>query len=360
MESFIQKYGWALNFGLIAAFTLLTALLINGFISAQLSQYTVPKMPPLDEMDRDRPQLPTDDGERDRWVDQLADRCLFGCPEEIDPDECLEECEEGEVCEYGECVPEELEDEEEFFDDVPRLTELELKLMGVVATANPRYSMAMILDESEGETHVVGLGDILPGEVEIEILEIRRDRVFIDNEGRLEFIRLEDSPYGDPDDTRSARREDGATSGEEEPAAEGGRRGIARSRAQQRRERAQEQEESGDSSGVVRSGDNEFSIDRSRIESELSNPEQLTRQARIMPNYRDGEPDGLRLVGVTSDSLYSDLGIRSGDVIHAVDGNPITSQQQAMSMLESMQNQGQVTIEIERRGQRQQMQYNIQ
>ncbi len=349
MESFFQRFSWAINFGLIALFTLLSALLINGFVAAQLAQFTVPNMPPLDESEFERPQLPTDDAERDQWVDMLAERCLFGCAIELDPNECAEECPEGEVCEYGECVPDEPEVDDEHFDDVPRLTELDLKLMGVVATANPRYSMAMILDEDDQETHVVGLGDFLPGEVEIEILEIRRDRVFIDNDGRLEFIRLEDSPYGDPDAEASARRQDGATSGESDS-----RRARSRARAEEQRE-----EQSRGRDGVERRSDSEYAVDRDRIESELSNPEQLTRQARIMPNYRDGEPDGLRLVGVSSNSLYSDLGIRSGDVIHAVDGNALTSQQQAMSLLESMQNQDQVTVEIERRGQRQEINYNI-
>ncbi len=348
MESFLQKYSWAINFGLIAVAALLGALFINGFVAAQLSQFTVPKLPPMTDLEQDRPQVPTDDSDRDRWVDALADRCLFGCPEEVDPDACPEECPEGEVCEYGECVPEEIEDDQEM-DNVPRLTELPLKLTGVLAAQNPRWSIAMIFDEDDQETHMAGVGDFVPHDDPVEVLEIRRDRVFIDNDGRLEFIRLEDSPYGDPQASSSGRQQTDRSDAERR----------REDRARRDRGSRDESSDDDDRSGVVRQDDNQYTVDRQRIESELEEPEALARQARIMPNYRDGEPDGLRLVGVTSNSFYSDLGIRSGDVIHSVNGNAINSQQEAMRMIESMGEQDQVTIEVERRGQRQEMQYNI-
>ena len=351
MESFFQKYNWAINFAVIGVVALLTALFINGFIAAQLAQFTVPPMPSFSQVAQERPQIPTDDGDRSRWVDALASRCLFGCPEEEDPDACEEECPEGEICEMGECVPEEPV-VEEVHDDVPRLTELDLKLNGVLAAQNPRWSIAMIVDQTEQETHMAGVGDLIPIDPPVEVLEIRRDRVFIDNDGRIEFIRLEDSPYGDPQAPSADR-------GGEEQAEEENRR-DARQRRARRARRAQDDGDDEDTSGVVQQGDNRFSVDRQRVEAALEDPDALARQARIMPNYRDGEPDGLRLVGVTSNSFFSDLGIRSGDVIHAVNGNEINTQQEAMSMLESMGEESQVVIEIERRGQRQQMRYNIQ
>ena len=342
MEPFLQKYSWAINFALIGLGTLLSALFVNSFVASQLAELTVPKMPPF-HVESDRGQVVLDDGERDFWVDALAQRCLFGCPEIADPDECPDGCPDGEVCEFGQCVPEEYEEEE--FDDVPRLTELELKLTGVMVAQNPRWSMAMIQNESDRETHVVGVGDTLPLEEPVEVLEIRRDRVFIDNGGRLEFVRLEDSPYGDPEPEPRAQRPSG------------GQANDRRARAQ--RQESEQRQRDDDRSGVVAGGENQYTVDRSRIESALADEEQLSREARVMPNYRDGEPDGLRLVGVRPDSFYSDLGIRSGDVIHSVNGRQLTNQRQALEMLETMRTNKEVTIEIERRGQRQEMEYNI-
>lgn len=352
MESIFQRFGWAINFALIAVATLLLAMLINSFVAIQLAELTVPSVPTFDDVVSD--EGPVVDDDRDHWVDGLTSRCLFGCPEEeIDPDECPEDCPEGEICEAGECVPDELDQEEEIDDGVPRLTELDVKLSGVMAASNPRWSIAMILDNEAQETYVVGVGDALPVEDPVEVLEIRRDRVFIENDGRLEFIRLEDSPYGDPEGQqgqegrRSERSEDGATEDDVED------------RRRQRRAAIEEEEERRDESGIEQRGDGEYAVDRSRIEEELENADELSRQARVMPNYREGRAQGLRLVGVTSDSIYSDIGIRSGDVLRTVNGENVSSQEQAMDMFERMRNDDDVTIEIDRRGERQEKSYSI-
>lgn len=348
MEALFQRFGWAINFVVIGLAMLLLAMLLNSVVAIQLADLTVPSVPSFDDVIAD--EEPAADDDRDHWVDGLTARCLFGCPEvEIDPDECPEGCPEGEICEAGECIPEEPYDEEEdYADGVPRPTSLDVKLDGVMAAQNPRWSMAMIVDEVEGETHMVGVGDALPAEDPVEVIEIRRDRVFIDHDGRLEFIRLEDSPYGDPE--------------VEDPRARSGR-GSADRDADERRRRRSEREDNDEEderrSGIVREGDGQYSVTRDRIQEELDNPDELARQARMMPNYRDGQSHGLRLVGVTSDSVYSDIGIRSGDVLRTVNGESVTSQQDAMEMLERMSSEDEVTIEIQRRGERQEKTYSI-
>lgn len=350
MEKFFQRYGWVINFAIIGLVTLMMALLVNGFVAAQLAKFTVPEMPSFDDVGGPD-TVAADDVDRDGWVTELQRRCLFGCPEEeVDPDECPEGCPDGEICEEGECVAEEPEEDLPDF-DVPQETELPVKLTGVLAAQNPRWSMAMIRDEEGGDTYALGVGDAVPSDDPIEILEIRRDRVFIDHDGQLEFIRLEDSPYGDPEpiDPRQQRgRSGGDDSGDD--------------RSSGRRQRRQEDDGGRggeEESAVVRRSEGEYAVDRERLESQVSNPEQLREEARIMPNYTDGEPDGLRLVGVTPDSLYSDMGIQSGDVLHNVDGQPVSNQREAMRMLEAMENEDEVVIEIERRGQRQEKTYTI-
>ncbi|MFU8804821.1 MAG: PDZ domain-containing protein, partial [Bradymonadaceae bacterium] len=74
---------------------------------------------------------------------------------------------------------------------------------------------------------------------------------------------------------------------------------------------------------------------------------------------RDGEAHGLRLVGVTPNSVFSQLGIRSGDVIHSINGTSLSNQRQALDLLDSMRRENNVVIEVERRGSRQKYEYNI-
>lgn len=353
MESFLRKYAWAINFGLIGTGALLTALLMNGFVATQLAQFTVPEMPRYHDGDGAGDRSDSSVIDRGSWVDALRGRCLFGCPEEVDPNICPDGCPDGEYCEAGECVPDMQEDEDFTDSDVPMATELDMKLTGAMVATNPRWSMAMILDNRENKTHVLGVGGLLSEEPLIEILEIRRDRVFIDNNGQLEFIRMEDAHEGDPSRTRGSSTE--ARSREASAREVRPIRGEAEREAERKRRAAEAEKES----GVSQQGENHYRIDRAAVERQLEDPAALTRQARIMPNYRDGEPNGLRLVGVTPNSFYSQLGIRSGDVIHSVNGNAITNQRQALEMLERMGQGGDVKIEVERRGRTQEMTYEI-
>lgn len=345
MEAFLRQYMWAINLGLLGLGALFSALLVNGVVAVQLAQWTVPTMPSYEVSVRDG-----GDGaarERSTWVDSLQRRCLFGCPEEVDPNICPEGCPEGEYCEAGQCLPEDFGEEfaEEPGSDVPVATDMNMVLQGVMVAQNPRWSMAMIRDQSQNKTHVAGVGDLISQDPPIEVLEIRRDRVFIDNNGRMEFIRIVDAHVGDPTAGRTSSAR--STSGRSQPS-------TARERAQ----RAQQRE--GQAQQLVREQeDNSFVLDRNAIRSQLEDPAALTRQARIMPNYRDGEPNGLRLVGVTPNSFYSELGIRSGDVIHSINGTRITNQRQALELMERMGSESQVTIEVERRGRTQKMEYNI-
>ena len=345
MEAFFRKYMWAVHFGLIGLGALFSALLINGVVAVQLAKYTVPEMPRY-QADEGGAGSDLARDERDLWVEGLQRRCLFGCPEQLDPMVCPDGCPEGEICEEGKCVPMPEEYQEEELSNVPVLTELNMVLQGVMVAQNPRWSMAMIRDQSHNKTHVSGVGDLISVDPPVEVLEIRRDRVFIDNNGRLEFIRMVDAHDGDP----TAGRQQAGRS----PSAS-----RARTTAAQRNS-GRSGREGGDSGRmVVEQNNNSFTVDRAAVREQLEDTAALTRQARIMPNYRDGEPNGLRLVGVTPNSFYSELGIRSGDVIHSVNGTRITNQRQALELLETMGTERQVTIEVERRGRTQKMEYNI-
>jgi general secretion pathway protein C len=96
------------------------------------------------------------------------------------------------------------------------------------------------------------------------------------------------------------------------------------------------------------------------LNEKLNDLESLARQARVIPHYRDGKPQGFKLVGVRPGSLYSHIGIRSGDVLKAVNGDEISSPNKALEMYEKLKNSSNVTLEIERRGRPISLDYKIQ
>jgi general secretion pathway protein C len=111
--------------------------------------------------------------------------------------------------------------------------------------------------------------------------------------------------------------------------------------------------------GVKKLGENKYEISREMLNEKLENLAELGREARVIPHYRDGKPQGFKLVGIRPGSLYSQLGLRSGDVIKGVNDEEITSPNKALELYEKLKNSSQVGVEIERRGRREQLDFTI-
>jgi type II secretory pathway component PulC len=82
--------------------------------------------------------------------------------------------------------------------------------------------------------------------------------------------------------------------------------------------------------------------------------------ARAIPHRGpDGELDGYRLSGIRRNSVLSQLGIRNGDVIHAVNGHSLSSVQDAMGAYQGLQSESGFAFDVTRRGQKMNMEYDV-
>ncbi|MCA9544159.1 MAG: PDZ domain-containing protein, partial [Myxococcales bacterium] len=77
------------------------------------------------------------------------------------------------------------------------------------------------------------------------------------------------------------------------------------------------------------------------------------------PHYRDGKPQGFKVVGVRPGSLYSHIGIRSGDILKGVNDEAINSPNKALELFEKLKNSDAVNLDLERRGREVKMDYTI-
>lgn len=76
----------------------------------------------------------------------------------------------------------------------------------------------------------------------------------------------------------------------------------------------------------------------------------LAQQATIRPYFVEGRRDGFLLARVQPRSLFSRLGLRSGDVIKQVDGQAVTSVGQAMNLYQRLTPGREVEVLITREG----------
>lgn len=103
-----------------------------------------------------------------------------------------------------------------------------------------------------------------------------------------------------------------------------------------------------------------ISLQRADIEESLQNINQLMGQIKVRPHFTNGQPDGLALSSIRRNSIFSQMGLKNGDVITGVDGNPIESVDDALKFYENISSASALSLQVKRRGKMQTIDYNIQ
>lgn len=76
---------------------------------------------------------------------------------------------------------------------------------------------------------------------------------------------------------------------------------------------------------IVRIDDLHYEVPRATVERLLANTDAFARQARIVPAFRNGQPDGFKLYAIRPGSLWATIGVRNGDTIQAINGHALTT-----------------------------------
>ena len=191
-------------------------------------------------------------------------------------------------------------------------TKLKLKLWGTV-TGSKNEIYAVIEESKDKKQNLYKVGDTVQDAI---IKTILREKVVLNVDGKDEFLEMEEmysrgkpiKPYKSPS-TKVTRKKE---------------------------------------------------IKRSQIEDAVNNINQLMKQIKIRPHFKNGVSDGLSLSGIKPNSIFRKMGLRNGDILIGVEGNTIESVDDALKLYESMKTSSSVTIEIKRRGQPQTINFNIE
>lgn len=101
-------------------------------------------------------------------------------------------------------------------------------------------------------------------------------------------------------------------------------------------------------------------VDKGRLQSQMRNFSTLLSQARVSPHFTNKKADGFTISEIVKGSLYEEVGLQNGDVIQKVNGESVTSAEQAMRMYRELQTATFIDVEISRGGSVQQINYAIQ
>lgn len=133
---------------------------------------------------------------------------------------------------------------------------------------------------------------------------------------------------------------------------------VALAEAKQGGGRPQRRCEEASDPAIVRSARDTWQVDRSVVKRYAGHPGRLDDLGwSARHEGPDGKPDGMRIGGVKCGSDLWDVGIRPGDVLHAVNGRPIHGIPQALLAYTALRGQSEFEVEITRDGRRKTLRY---
>lgn len=111
--------------------------------------------------------------------------------------------------------------------------------------------------------------------------------------------------------------------------------------------------------GISQVSEREYSIDRGLVNRLLGNQAALMRTARVIPHEEGGRVAGVKLYGIRRSSLLGRLGIQNGDMLRTINGYDMTAPDSALEAYARLRNADRITINLNRRGQDQTIDYQI-
>lgn len=222
----------------------------------------------------------------------------------------------------------------------PMLTDIRVRLMGTQVSVPSAYSIALFMPLDGPDLRMLYLQEGASLLDEVKIAKIVRNRVYfyrITHGNRLEYIDITTTE----EDLAEAKKNLEKVRVAERPAPSDSPSPDAITI---------------DADTITRVGTDTFQVPRDTVEAIRRNPNVLKDPKygaipKIQPIYRNGVINGFRVLGVESDSLYAQLGIRSGDTILDINGQQVDNPQKAMALFDNLGPDQDVGIKINRAGQ---------
>ncbi len=329
MESQVKL---AIRIGIVAAvigLAFLSARGVGNIVSKKIASITPYEVSVADEPKKAELQNNEDDLE---FV--VYNRDLFNNKANIEEEETTEEPQ------VIEAIPEEVQ-EIAVDGKRPVLTDLRVLLKGTQVASDPRYSIAMLmpLEGSDPRMQYLQEGDDLLNEA--KIVNIVRNRVYMirHTQGdRLEYI-----------DTRTTEED----LNEAKKVIEKIKASEAAKPVEQKAAAAVAEV----SADVIKKvSPDTYEVPRATVEEIRNNPNILKNKSKygavpkIKPVYKGKGINGFRLTEVDSNSIFAQLGLRTGDQIIDINGQQIDNPQKAMSFFDALAPDQDVSVKINRGG----------
>lgn len=196
------------------------------------------------------------------------------------------------------------------------VSKLDVKITGISASNDPKKGSVAVINKSKEESY--GIGDKIEG-TQAVVSQILADRIIVKNGGRDETIIMPADNYQSPD-----------------------------------------QKPSGDAQKPRSESHAASKTDARQVRTELlSNPGNLFKYLSIKPAMKDGKPAGYELNPGSEGKMFLDAGLKPGDIAVEMNGYDLTDTNQAMQVMGQIQDMTEITLVVDRNGDRQTVTLNL-
>jgi general secretion pathway protein C len=227
-----------------------------------------------------------------------------------------------------------------------------LKLVGTVV-GNGDHTYAVIEDLGTKRQELYRLGDLVH---EARVIEVTRNRVVLDNQGRHEELMSFEKTDAAPPSGDSRARQPGArpaTTPRRQPPM------LEAPPPDPPPPEPQENQDEGADVEIERLGDNMWRVNRDNLVEQVENFGQMMREARLTPHFTGGQPDGFMVSNLPQDSFLGRMGLRSGDIMKGINGQRFGSLDEFFQIYQQLQTEPTLQLEVERSNRTETLTYEI-
>lgn len=208
-------------------------------------------------------------------------------------------------------------------------SDLPVKLVGTIYGGDPFSGIALVENNQKHTINSFMVGDTLLKEATVK--EVHQQRIIVDRNGRLEYIEVDKQELA-----RNKRNKKKAAPKTTD-------QGIAPIATEPPPETFKED-------GFERK-QREISMTQAYRQKLLTGDfTKVLQDAKATPNMVDGELKGFVLTRIRKDSIYEKAGLQNDDIVEEVNGVPLTDTSQAIRLLQSLRNESEIEIRINRGG----------
>jgi general secretion pathway protein C len=218
-------------------------------------------------------------------------------------------------------------------------SDIEAVLISTSEAYPPQYSTAILQIKDEA-TEVYGVGEEF---LDAKILAVKAP--WIDRNGNHRNARIEI-----------------LRNGQQEYLEVGGEKKSKATKKAEKDEKPKAKKKSGRHTwdGIKKSGDNEWTVEKGELDYALANLDKLSREARVVPHFADGQTNGFKVFSIRRNSALRKMGMKNNDVITGVNGHSLANTEKALELYTKLSSETDFEVTILRNGSEQTMRYRVQ